>query len=106
MGSIFIAAFLLTTYIMFVFTVIMFKLCFGAKAGILAGHPFVEDKSIVFDKPRKNSYFRTFIIVMCLVVVTGGLVFLTKGTQKVRAVADDVRDGTDVSLKDFYWYIT
>ena len=98
MGSIFIAAFLLTTYILFVFAVVVFKLCFGKKAGILAGHPFVEDKSIIFNKPKKNSYFRSVLMLLIFGVITSGIVFLTKGTQQVRAVVSDVRDATEVRI--------
>lgn len=97
MGSIFVAAFLLATYILFVLVVIFFK-CFGRKAGILAGYPFLEDKTLIFDKPRKNIFFRSFVLFLSLSVISGGFVFLTKGTQQVGVVANDVRDGARVSV--------
>ncbi len=96
-GSIFIAAFLLASYILFIIAVAVFKICFGKRAGILAGYPFVEDKSTIFYKRKKNSYFRGFILSLLIMVITGGFIFLIKGTQKVRRVASDVRDGTEVS---------
>ena len=99
MGSIFIAAFLFTSYLLFIMIVLTFKICFGRKAGILAGHPFVEDKSLIFDKPKKNAVFRTVVLILTCCVIVGGFIFLTKGTQQVRAVARDVRDGTEVRLK-------
>ncbi len=99
MGSIFIAAFMMASYLLFVFLVAILKVCFGKQAGILSGHPFVEDKSIVFDKPPKNTYFRSFLLLLTAGVVTGGFIFLIKGTQKVKEVASDVRDGTKVRMR-------
>mmetsp|Transcript_30085 Transcript_30085/g.34977 ORF Transcript_30085/g.34977 Transcript_30085/m.34977 type:complete len:503 (+) Transcript_30085:54-1562(+) len=95
MGSIFIAAFLLVTYIIFINAVVILKCCFGPDAGILAGHPFLEDKSLKFDKPKKNAYFRSFIIYMNFCIVVAGCIFLAKGTQQVSRVGDDVRSGAE-----------
>ena len=75
-----------------------FKICFGKKAGILAGKPFVEDKSLVFDKSKKNAYFRWFVLICTVGVIVFAFIFLVKGTQEVRAVAADVRDGTEVRM--------
>lgn len=97
MGSIFVAAFLLASFLLFIFIVVVFKLV-GRDAGILAGHPFVEDKGLIFGgAPKKNLAFRSFIIFLICIVITGGGVFLGKGTEQIRRVAKDVRDGTEVS---------
>ncbi len=97
MGSIFVAAFLLASFLLFIFLVVVFKII-GKDAGILAGHPFVEDKGLIFGgRPKKNIVFRSVILFFASAVITGGGVFLGKGTQKVRTVANDVRDGTEVS---------
>jgi hypothetical protein len=100
MGSIFVAAFMFSTYLVFVLTVVAFKLCCGYDAGILAGYPFIEDKSLIFERPRKNNYFRGFLLFMTFNIILGGFLFLVKGTQQVGAVISDVRDGTDVSLEN------
>ena len=102
MGSIFVAAFLLATFIIFVLAALTFKLI-GPRAGIMAGHPFVENIKLIFrSRPRKHIIIRSVVLALTGVVVAGGGVFLGKGTQQVRRVADDVRDGTMVSV--FYYF--
>lgn len=98
MGSIFVAAFLLATFVIFVLVVLIFKMM-GAKAGIMAGHPFLENVKLIFrSRPRKHIIIRAVVLFLTITVVAGGGVFLLKGTQQVRIVADDVRDGTTVSV--------
>lgn len=97
MGTIFVAAFLLATFLVFVFFLLVFKIV-GRDAGILGGFPFVEDKKLLFGRPKKNLIFRCLMLLLTSIVVAGGGVFLGKGTQQVRRVASDVRDGTTVSI--------
>ncbi len=101
MGSILVAAFLLATYVIFLFTVLIFKLCFGRNAGILSGWPFLVDKSLIFDKPKKNAWFRTVLMILIINVIVAGCIFLVQGTGQVREVMSDIRDGTKVRFLAF-----
>ena len=97
MGSIFVAAFLLATFVLFILIVLVFKI-FGRKAGVLAGHPFVKDKSLEFEsRPVKHNIVRALILLLTGIVIAGGGAFMSS-TQQVRRVASDVRDATTVSI--------
>lgn len=88
----------MSTYVVFLLFVIIFKFCYGKKAGILAGHPFVFDKSIISTQPRKNIFFRTFILILTIGLIAAGGTFLMKGGDQLNVAVRDVRNGSDVSF--------
>lgn len=95
-GSIFVGAFLLATYFIFLLLIFIFKCCCrGNKSRILAGSPFID---VVYDETQKTSKtlkaLRGMLFFSSVVIVVSGLVFLVKGTQQFQAVADDVLDVT------------
>lgn len=91
-GTVFIAGFCLTAFTIWVLSLLILK-CFGKRAGILAGHPFMEDRNIHFSRSKKNTAFRMFLVFSCFTVSCSGVVFLIKGAHSVSDVFEDVRDG-------------
>lgn len=98
-GTIFIAGFLLATYLIFVMILIIVKCCCKGndKVRILAGKPFLENEGSPFRVPtttiRKTCYWA--ILLSSLIIISSGIVFLTQGIMNIRQVAMDVRDGTN-----------
>ena len=77
---------------------------------ILAGLPFLEDEDLDDDSrtTKRGSKFeivlRGLVLLGTFVVIINGFIFLGKGTQNIRAVANDIREGTEVSILSFALY--
>lgn len=58
---------------------------------------YINDSTLRSKTPLRRKLYRGFIIICTLVVIVNGFIFLGQGTINVQNIADDVRDGTDVS---------
>ena len=94
-GIIFTAAFLLTSYIVLLIMISIFKCFCGSMIPILAGRPFRQERK---DKRSVTSIIiRAFLFFASIATITSGFLFVSKGPTSVRAIADDIHDALDVS---------
>ena len=100
LGTIFIAGFLLASYLVFILLIFLFKCCCrGNKSRVFAGLPFIDSMDDdAKGGPLALKIYRSILLFSTFVVVVSGFVFLIKGTQQFKSVADDIRDGTQVSF--------
>lgn len=103
LGTIFIGGFLLASYFVFISLIFLFKCCCrGNKSRVFAGLPFIDSSPSVDDNTRGGplilKIYRSILLFATFVVVVSGFVFLVQGTQQFQSVADDIRDGTQVSF--------
>lgn len=87
----FVGGFCLAAFLVWILALLVLK-CMGRRAGIAAGHPFVEN-SYTRETPRKHTAFRIFMLMSTITISISGIIFLVKGAQSVGNVFDDIRDG-------------
>ncbi len=98
LGTIFIAAFLFVTYVIFICLIFLFKcFCRGNKTRVFAGLAYRDDNLKGSDITLKM--FRATLLFSTFVIVVSGFVFLVNGSIQFQNVADDVRDGTQGFIK-------
>lgn len=89
-GTLFVAGFCLAVFIIWVLALLVLK-CFGKKAGIAAGHPFMDSGG----NTKRPMRFRIFMLISSLLVAISGVVFLVRGARSVGNAYDDIRDGSN-----------
>lgn len=87
----FVAGFCLAAFLVWILALLVLK-CMGRRAGIAAGHPFVEN-TYTRETPRKHTAFRIFMLMSTITISISGIIFLVRGARSVGNVFDDIRDG-------------
>jgi len=90
-GTLFVAGFCLAAFICWILALLVLK-CMGRRAGIAAGHPFVENVEMGIT-PRKHTRFRILMLLSTITISISGVIFLVRGARSVGNTFDDVRDG-------------
>lgn len=88
-GTLFVAGFCLVVFIIWILAILVLK-CFGKRAGIAAGHPFIDNGG----STKRHMRFRIFMITSSLLIAISGIVFLVRGARSIGNAYDDIRDGS------------
>ena len=97
LGTIFIASFLLASYIVFLIMISFFRCLCRNKYPILAGKSFDNARSV------GSLVIRGFLVFLSIAAIISGVLFLVKGTASVQATADDVHSALNVSHLFLYF---
>jgi len=119
-GTVFVGGFCLASFLIWLLVLAICK-CFGEKAGICAGRPFVENRSLIQDNhtcgeptykayktrlylsssaepSRKPAIFKILMMVSSAIIIFNGFLFMFKGALSVNNAFQDIDDATQTFM--------